>query len=118
ASTLDTHALTSYTAPSAHLSTIDFIMNVIPKDVADAFARGEILQVLFFSILFGVALAGMREAGKPVLEFVDGLSHVLFRIVGIVMRVAPLGAFGAMAFTIGRFGVGTLLSMGKLIACF
>jgi aerobic C4-dicarboxylate transport protein len=118
AATLDTHALASYTAPSAHLSTIDFIMNVIPKDVADAFARGEILQVLFFSILFGVALAGMRESGKAVLEFLDGLSHVLFRIVGIVMRVAPLGAFGAMAFTIGRFGVGTLLSMGKLIACF
>jgi aerobic C4-dicarboxylate transport protein len=118
AATLDTHALASYTAPSAHLSTIDFIMNVIPKDVADAFARGEILQVLFFSILFGVALAGMRESGKAVLEFLDGLSHVLFRIVGVVMRVAPLGAFGAMAFTIGRFGVGTLLSMGKLIACF
>src|SRR5689334_1941429 len=73
AATLDTHALASYTAPSAHLSTIDFIMNVIPKDVADAFARGEILQVLFFSILFGVALAGMRESGKAVLEFLDGL---------------------------------------------
>jgi aerobic C4-dicarboxylate transport protein len=116
--TLDAKALASYTAPSAHLSTVDFLMNVIPKDVADAFARGEILQVLFFSVLFGVALAAMRAAGKPVLDFVDGLSHVLFRIVGIVMRVAPLGAFGAMAFTIGKFGIGTLLSMGKLIACF
>jgi aerobic C4-dicarboxylate transport protein len=115
---LDTKAIASYTAPSAHLSTLDFIMNVIPKDVADAFARGDILQVLFFASLFGVALAAMREAGKPVLDFVDGLGHVLFRIVGIVMRVAPLGAFGAMAFTIGKFGIGTLLSMGKLVACF
>ena len=115
---LDAKALASYTAPSAHLSTIDFLLNVIPKDVADAFARGDILQVLFFASLFGVALAAMREAGKPVLIFVDGLGHVLFRIVGIVMRVAPLGAFGAMAFTIGKFGIGTLLSMGKLVACF
>jgi aerobic C4-dicarboxylate transport protein len=75
-------------------------------------------EVLFFASLFGVALAAMREAAKPVLDFVDGLGHVLFRIVGIVMRVAPLGAFGAMAFTIGKFGIGALLSMGKLIACF
>jgi aerobic C4-dicarboxylate transport protein len=115
---LDAKAVASYTAPSAHLSTIDFLLNVIPKDVADAFARGDILQVLFFASLFGVALAAMREAGKPVLIFVDGLGHVLFRIVGIVMRVAPLGAFGAMAFTIGKFGIGTLLSMGELVACF
>jgi aerobic C4-dicarboxylate transport protein len=91
---------------------------VIPRDVADAFARGDILQVLFFSVLFGVALAALRERGRPVLAFVDGLSAILFRIVGIVMRVAPLGAFGAMAFTVGKYGIGTLLSLGKLMACF
>jgi aerobic C4-dicarboxylate transport protein len=119
AATLDTKAIASYTAPSAHLSTMDFIMNIIPKDVADAFARGEILQVLFFSILFGVALAGMKgEAAEAVLGFVDGLSHILFKIVGIVMRVAPIGAFGAMAFTIGKYGIGTLLSLAKLIGTF
>jgi aerobic C4-dicarboxylate transport protein len=117
--TLDTKAIASYTAPSAHLSTMDFIMNIIPKDVADAFARGEILQVLFFSILFGVALAGLKgEAGEAVLGFIDGLSHILFKIVGIVMRVAPLGAFGAMAFPTGKYGLGTLASLAKLIGTF
>ncbi len=116
--TLDTKAIASYTAPSAHLSTADFLMNIIPRDVADAFARGEILQVLFFSILFGVALAGMKESGESVLQFVDGLSHILFRIVAIVMRVAPLGAFGAMAFTVGKYGVKTLFSLAKLIGTF
>jgi aerobic C4-dicarboxylate transport protein len=117
--TLDTKAIASYTAPSAHLTTMDFIMNIIPKDVADAFAKGEILQVLFFSILFGVALAGMKgDYAKVVLHFIDGLSAVLFRIVGIVMRVAPLGAFGAMAFTVGKYGVKTLLSLAKLIGTF
>ena len=116
--TLDARAIASYTAPSAHLSTMDFIMNIIPKDVADAFARGEILQVLFFSILFGVALAGMKEAGEPVLRFVDGLAAILFRIVGIVMRVAPVGAFGAMAFTVGKYGLKTLLSLAKLVGTF
>ena len=116
--TLDTKAIASYTAPSAHLSTADFIMNIIPRDVADAFARGEILQVLFFSILFGVALAGMKESGEPVLHFVEGLSHILFKIVAIVMRVAPLGAFGAMAFTVGKYGVKTLFSLAKLIGTF
>ena len=117
-STLDLKAIASYTAPSAHLSTVDFILNIIPKDVADAFARGEILQVLFFAILFGVALASVKTVGKPVLDFIDGLSSILFKIVGIVMRVAPIGAFGAMAFTIGRYGLATLVSLAKLIACF
>src|ERR671929_321492 len=117
--TLDAKAIASYTAPSAHLSTMDFIMNIIPKDVADAFARGEILQVLFFSILFGVALAGLKgEASTYVLHFIDGLSAILFKIVGIVMRVAPIGAFGAMAFTVGKYGVKTLLSLAKLIGTF
>jgi aerobic C4-dicarboxylate transport protein len=116
---LDTKAIASFTAPSAHLSTMDFIMNIIPKDVADAFARGEILQVLFFSILFGVALAGMKgEYAQIVLHFVDGLSAILFKIVGIVMRVAPIGAFGAMAFTVGKYGVKTLFSLAKLIGTF
>jgi aerobic C4-dicarboxylate transport protein len=117
--TLDTKAIASYTAPSAHLSTMDFIMNIIPKDVADSFAKGEILQVLFFSILFGVAMAGLKgEASVNVLHFLDGLSGILFRIVGIVMRVAPIGAFGAMAFTVGKYGIKTLLSLAKLVATF
>ena len=117
--TLDTKAIASYTSSQAHLTTADFLMNIIPKDVADAFAKGDILQVLFFSILFGVALSGLKsEYAKVVLHFIDGLSAILFKIVSIIMRVAPLGAFGAMAFTIGQYGLGSLAKLAQLIACF
>ena len=116
--TLDTRAIAAYTAGSHHLGTADFILNVIPRDVVDAFARGEILQVLLIAILFGVALAFIREDGLPVLTFLDGVGKVFFRIVAIVMRLAPLGAFGAMAFTVGQFGIHTLVSLSKLILCF
>ncbi|MBK9061833.1 MAG: dicarboxylate/amino acid:cation symporter [Acidobacteria bacterium] len=115
---LDASSIAAYTSSGQHLSTVDFLMNVIPKDVADAFAKGDILQVLLFSMLFGVALAALREKGTFILKVVDDLSKVLFRIVGIVMRVAPIGAFGAMAFTVGKYGIGTLLSLGKLMGTF
>jgi aerobic C4-dicarboxylate transport protein len=118
AAALDTKALASYTTSGHALSTTDFLLNIIPKDVADAFARGDILQVLLFSILFGVALAGFKEKGSVVLHFIEELSHVLFRVVAIVMRMAPLGAFGAMAFTVGKYGIGSLLSLGQLMATF
>lgn len=116
--TLDAKAVATYAQGAKAQSTVDFILNVIPKDVAEAFAKGDILQILLFSILFGVALSMIKDAGKPVIAFLDGASHVFFRIVGIVMRVAPVGAFGAMAFTVGKYGIGTLLSLGKLMACF
>ncbi len=116
--TLDAKAVATYAQGAQQHTTVDFLMNIIPKDVADAFAKGDILQVLLFAILFGVALASLQAAGKPVVEFIEGLSAVLFKIVGYVMRLAPLGAFGAMAFTVGKYGVGTLLSLGKLMACF
>jgi aerobic C4-dicarboxylate transport protein len=115
---LDTSAIAGYTASGHSLSTTDFLLNIIPKDVADAFARGDILQVLLFSILFGVALAAFKERGSLVLRGVEELSHVLFRIVAIIMRLAPLGAFGAMAFTVGKYGIGSLLSLGELMATF
>lgn len=115
---LDTSAIASYTSSGHSLSTTDFLLNIIPKDVADAFARGDILQVLLFAILFGVALAAFKTPGSLVLRFVEEVSHVLFRIVAIVMRVAPLGAFGAMAFTVGKFGIATLLSLGQLMVTF
>jgi aerobic C4-dicarboxylate transport protein len=118
ASTLDTKALAGYTAPGSHLSTVEFILNIIPKDIADAFAQGNILQVLFFAVLFGVALAGLGKAGYSLLHWLDELMNVLFKIVSLIMRVAPLGAFGAMAFTVGRFGIGSLASLAKLMACF
>jgi aerobic C4-dicarboxylate transport protein len=115
---LDTSVIASYTSSGHTLSTTDFLLNIIPKDVADAFARGDILQVLLFSILFGVALSAFKDKGSVVLRFVEELSYVLFRIVSIVMRVAPLGAFGAMAFTVGKYGIGSLLNLGKLMATF
>ena len=118
AATLDASAIASYTTAGHSMSTTEFLLNIIPKDVVDAFARGDILQVLFFSILCGVALAALKEDGVRFLHLVEGISHVLFRIIAIVMRVAPLGAFGAMAFTVGRYGIASLLSLGQLIAAF
>ena len=115
--TLDMKSISQYTT-APHLHTVDFIMNIIPKDVADAFAKGDILQVLFFSILFGVALTFIKLEGDPIMKLLNAFSKVFFRIMDIVMKVAPLGAFGAMAYTVGTFGIHTLLSLGKLMACF
>ena len=116
--TIDTKAIAGYTSSGKALNAADFLLGIIPKDVVDAFVKDDVLQVVFFSILFGVALAALREKGAVVLGFVEDVSRLLFRIMAIVMRVAPLGAFGAMAFTVGKFGPGTLLSLGKLIAAF
>ena len=115
---LDTKALASYTTGAKSLSTTDFLMNIIPHSVVDAFAKGDILQVLFFALLFGFALAAFGEKGKPVTRLIDQLSHVLFGIVGIIMKAAPIGAFGAMAFTIGKFGLGSLAKLGMLMGSF
>jgi aerobic C4-dicarboxylate transport protein len=93
-------------------------MNIIPSSVVDAFAKGDILQVLLFAILFGVALSQMGERGKAVFKFIDSVSHVLFAIVGFIMKLAPIGAFGAMAFTIGKFGLGSLAKLGLLMGSF
>lgn len=114
--TLDTKAIATYTTAAKHLSTTDFLMNIIPNSVVGAFAEGEILQVLLFSILFGLALSAMGEKSKPLVKIIDQLSHGLFGIVGMIMKLAPIGAFGAMAFTIGKYGIGTLVSLGKLMA--
>ncbi len=115
---LDAGSIAEYAAPGKLQSVSDFLLNVIPSTVVDAFAKGEILQVLLFAILFGVALQRLGERGAAMLGFIDSLSKVLFGIVGLVMRLAPLGAFGAMAFTIGKYGFGTLLSLGELMAAF
>ncbi len=117
-STLDTKAVASFTAKASEMSTIDFFMHIIPTTVVGAFAEGEILQVLLFSVLFAVALQLLGERGEAVLHFIETSAQVMFGIVGIVMRLAPIGAFGAMAFTIGKYGVGTLLSLGSLMASF
>jgi aerobic C4-dicarboxylate transport protein len=115
---LDTKSIAMYTSKVGEQSTVEFLLNIIPTTVVGAFAEGEILQVLFFAILFAFALFLLGERGKPVLNLIDIVSHALFGIVGIIMRVAPLGAFGAMAFTIGRYGLGTLTSLGHLMAAF
>jgi aerobic C4-dicarboxylate transport protein len=116
--TLDAGSVAAYTGPGKLQSVTEFLLNVIPTTVVDAFAKGEILQVLLFAVLFGFALQRLGTRGAPMLGFIDALSQVLFGIVGVVMKLAPLGAFGAMAFTIGKYGFGSLLSLGKLMACF
>jgi aerobic C4-dicarboxylate transport protein len=116
--TLDTGSVAAYTGPGKLQSVTEFLLNVIPTTVVDAFAKGEILQVLLFAVLFGFALQRLGARGAPMLGFIDGLSQVLFGIVGVIMKLAPLGAFGAMAFTIGRYGFGSLLSLGLLMGCF
>jgi aerobic C4-dicarboxylate transport protein len=118
AKALDTKAIAAYTGPGKMVGTVDFLLNIIPSSVVDAFARGEILQVLLFSVMFGFALHHFGGRGTLIFDFIEKTSHVLFRIVGIIMKVAPIGAFGAMAFTIGKYGVGSLVSLGQLMATF
>jgi len=115
---LDTKSIAAYTGPGKMTGTVDFLLNIIPSTIVDAFAKGEILQVLLFAVLFGFALHAFGGRGTLVFDFIEKTSHVLFRIVGFIMRVAPLGAFGAMAFTIGKYGIDSLLSLGKLMATF
>ncbi|MDR3581288.1 MAG: dicarboxylate/amino acid:cation symporter [Oryzomonas sp.] len=115
---LDTKALVAFTTQAKSHSTVDFLLNIIPSSVVDAFAKGDILQVLVFAILFGFALSALGEKGKAIHRLIDQLSQALFGIVNIIMKFAPIGAFGAMAFTIGKFGVGSLSKLGMLMVSF
>jgi len=117
-SKLDTKALETFTTKAQSHNTVDFLMNIIPNTVVDAFAKGDILQVLFFAVLFGFALSLLGSRGKVVFNLIDEFAHVLFGVVGIIMKVAPIGAFGAMAFTVGKFGLGSLGKLGMLMASF
>ncbi len=116
--TLDTGAIAKYTENAAGQSTVDFILHIIPQSAVGAFAEGEILQVLLFSVLFGAGLSMMGEQGKPVLGFFEKVSHVLFAMIGFIMKLAPIGAFGAMAFTIGKYGVSSLVQLASLMGTF
>ncbi|WP_235916040.1 C4-dicarboxylate transporter DctA [Antrihabitans cavernicola] len=118
--TLDTTALDQKTQGGHLPGGVEFVMNIIPTSVFDAFAQNNLLQVLLFAILFGVALASFSESAPPILmDVIDQALHVIFRIVGYIMYLAPLGAFGAMAFTVGNYGAGSLKSFGMLIlACY
>jgi aerobic C4-dicarboxylate transport protein len=116
--TLDTKNIQAYVGPGKLASTPEFLMNVIPSSVVDAFAKGDVLQVLFFSVLFGIGLALMGERGRPLTDMIGRVSGAIFGVVHIVMKVAPIGAFGGMAYTIGKFGLGALVSLGWLIGTF
>jgi aerobic C4-dicarboxylate transport protein len=115
---LDARAIAQYAEPGKMQTTTEFVMNIIPTTVVDAFAKGEILQVLLFSVLFGFALHTFGGRGTLVFDLIEKTSHVLFGIVGMIMKVAPIGAFGAMSFTIGKYGVGSLASLAKLMGSF
>jgi aerobic C4-dicarboxylate transport protein len=107
-----------YAAQTLNQTAAQFLLNIIPQTMAGAFADGNVLQVLFISVLFGFALTKVGEPGKPIVRAIEVASNALFRVVAIVMWAAPLGAFGAIAFTVGKFGAGSLVSLGKLLGGF
>ncbi|WP_413814187.1 dicarboxylate/amino acid:cation symporter [Aureimonas sp. Leaf427] len=115
---LDMAAVSTYTEKAHDQSIVAFLSNIIPTTIIDAFAKGDILQVLFFSVLFGVSLALVGEKARPVTEFLQTLSIPIFKLVAILMRAAPLGAFGAMAFTIGKYGIGAVANLAMLVGTF
>lgn len=117
--TLDTKSVENYIGKTPEEQTLsEFLLHVIPKTAVDAFASGEILQVLFFALLFAGAVTLMGEKAKPVVRFVDDMSHIFFTIIGFIMKIAPIGAFGAMAFTVGQYGIASLVPLAKLMICF
>jgi aerobic C4-dicarboxylate transport protein len=115
---LDAKAVASYATQAHDASVIGFLQNIIPNTIVGAFASGDILQVLFFSVLFGLSLSMVGERGKPVLDFLQALMAPIFKLVAILMKAAPIGAFGAMAFTIGRYGIGSVANLAMLIGTF
>jgi aerobic C4-dicarboxylate transport protein len=115
---LDPNAVAEFTTKAKPPGTVDILLNIIPTTVVDAFAKGEILQVLLFSILFGLALSHLGPKGKSIVTLIDDLSKAIFGVVNIIMKAAPIGAFGAMAFTIGRYGFHALLPLAKLMGSF
>lgn len=116
--TLDASAISTYAEQAKAQGIIPFLLDVIPGSVIGAFASGNILQVLLFAVLFGFSLHHIGEKGKVIFNVIDSFSQVIFGIINMIMRLAPVGAFGAMAFTIGKYGIGSLVQLGQLIACF
>jgi aerobic C4-dicarboxylate transport protein len=116
--TLDARSVADYAGQAKAQNVIDFLVHIIPVTVVDAFAKGDILEVVFVALLFGFALSAAGERAKPVVDFVDALTHVVFRVTNILMKFAPIGAFGAMAYTVGKFGIASLGPLAKLIGTF
>ncbi|WHA43206.1 dicarboxylate/amino acid:cation symporter [Agrobacterium larrymoorei] len=115
---LDTKAVATYAAKAHEQSITGFLMNIIPTTIVGAFAEGDILQVLFFSVLFGISLGIVGDRGKPVVDFMHALMYPIFKLVAILMKAAPIGAFGAMAFTIGKYGISSVTNLAMLIGTF
>ncbi len=115
ATTMAKGDISRYTTASEQMSFVDFVVHIVPSSVVEAFAKGEILQVVFFAVLFGVALTMSGEIGRNITDGCERLAQVFFKLVALIMHVAPLGAFGAMAFTVGSFGLRTLLPLGRLM---
>ncbi|BCU80530.1 C4-dicarboxylate ABC transporter [Polycladomyces abyssicola] len=107
--------VSQYVSEGKKMNLVDFLVHIVPSNIVDAFAKGDTLQVVFFSVLFGFALATLGNFGKPLIDLLDQISKVFFKIVNIIMRVAPLGAFGAMSYTIGKYGLSSLIPLGKLM---
>jgi aerobic C4-dicarboxylate transport protein len=116
--TLDAKSVTDYAGQARAQTVTDFLMHIIPTTVFDAFAKGDILQVVLIAILFGFALASVGPRSKPLVDLVDALTHAVFGVVNILMKFAPIGAFGAMAYTVGRFGLASLGPLAQLIGAF
>ncbi len=107
--------VSAYATQAKQMGFVDFLMHVVPASPVEAFAQGEILQIVFFAVLFGIAIVTMGGSGSPLTDVLEKLLEVMFRIVEMIMKVAPLGAFGAMAFTVGTFGLKTLIPLGRLM---
>jgi aerobic C4-dicarboxylate transport protein len=116
--TLDAKLVAEYATKAQKESAIAHLLDIIPNTIVGAFATGDTLQVLFFAILFAVAMQLLGERSKPVFALIESAQQILFRLIGLVMRLAPIGAFGAMAFTIGKYGAGTILSLGQFMLSF
>ncbi|STD27967.1 Aerobic C4-dicarboxylate transport protein [Edwardsiella tarda] len=115
---LDVKAVAVYADQAQQQGIVAFLLDVIPSSVIGAFASGNILQVLLFAVMFGFALHHLGEKGQLIFNVIDSFSKVIFGVINMIMKLAPIGAFGAMAFTIGKYGVGTLVQLGQLILCF
>jgi aerobic C4-dicarboxylate transport protein len=116
--TLDAHEVAAYAGQAKAQSLSDFLLHIVPNTLVDAFAKGDILEVLLVALLFGFAMSAARKRSQPLLDLIESLTQVVFAIVNIIMRFAPIGAFGAMAFTVGRYGIASLGPLAKLILTF
>ena len=117
-SSLDTKSVETYVAQSKSYNLQDFLLHIIPENIVNALSNGDLLQILFFAVLFGFALSGIGEKARPVLSVIKSIETGLFAVVKIIMKVAPIGALGAMSFTIGKYGLGSLASLGQLMLSF